>query len=83
MLFTFALCLRGLKQREEEEEKKKKKKTYKFAEMWAVWVRNTYILFGEQAFEMRECIFSHRLLFGSKITYAEISAEIKRFLNLK
>lgn len=37
MLFTFALCLRGLKQREEEEEKKKKKKkTYKFAEMWAV-----------------------------------------------
>lgn len=32
---------------------------------------------------MHECILSHRLLFGSEITYAEISAEIKRFLNLK
>lgn len=42
-----------------------------------------YILFGEQVFEMHECILSHRLLFGSEITYAEISAEIKRFLNLK
>lgn len=60
----------------------RRKKPYTLAKMRAQWIE-IYTLFWEQAFQMHAYIWSHHLLFWSQITYAEISAKIKRFLSLE